>query len=167
VTCRCPFYSSPFLRSRQELEVLHTLEHRSRIHDVKFVRRVDDGGEVLLVVPEDKRTTVYGVPPNSDIILCPVAHLVGHGSRVKAIDAIRISSPSSLQDSTTIVCSVLRRGQYIFPLLPPPDGEMSHMEKPTTPEKDAKRDRESDSKRKRRKQKWQRSSAQRLVFIFA
>ena len=39
----------------QELEVLHTLEHGSRIHDVKFVQRAGGSGEVLLVAAENKK----------------------------------------------------------------------------------------------------------------
>jgi len=60
---------------------LTTLEHGSRTHEVKFVRRVGGGGEVLLVVGEDKRTTVYEVFPNTKTILHPVAHQVRHGNQ--------------------------------------------------------------------------------------
>jgi len=71
----------PCLTPPQELTVLHTLEHASRIHDVKFVQRVDGGGEVLLVAAENKTTTVYEVSSDTDIILRPIAHLVGHRNR--------------------------------------------------------------------------------------
>lgn len=65
----------------QKLEVLHTLEHGSRIHDVKFVRRVGGGGDVLLVAAEDKMTTGYEVSPNTDVIPRPITRLIGHGNR--------------------------------------------------------------------------------------
>jgi protein MAK11 len=84
VRCRIPS-THPCLTPLQELEVLYTLEHGSRIHDVKFVGRVGGGGEVLLVAAEDKRTTVYEVAPNSDAILRPVAYLVGHRNRCVAL----------------------------------------------------------------------------------
>ncbi|KAI9510046.1 WD40 repeat-like protein [Russula earlei] len=106
-----------------ELTILYTLEHTSRIHDVKFVQRVSGSGEVLLVAAESKTTTVYEVASDADIILRPIAHLVGHRNRVKAIDTIRIALPSTLQDSTTILSTVSSDGTvnvYDLSLLPPP-----------------------------------------------
>jgi len=107
------------------LEVLHTLEHGSRIHDVKFVRRVGGGGEVLLVAAEDKMTTGYEVSFNTDAILPPrpITRLIGHGNRVKAIDVIRIALPSASRDSTTIICTASSDGTiniYDLSLLSPP-----------------------------------------------
>lgn len=71
----------PFLTFLQDLALLHTLEHSSRIHDVKFAQRVDGGGEVILVAAEDKKTTVYEVSPDSGTFLRAIAYLVGHGNR--------------------------------------------------------------------------------------
>lgn len=70
-----------FLNTPQKLAILHTLEHTARIHDVKFAKRVDGTGEVLLVAAEDKTTTVYEVHPDASILLRPTARLVGHGNR--------------------------------------------------------------------------------------
>jgi len=109
-----------------ELEILHTLEHASRIHDVKFVQRVGGGGEVVLIAAEDKKTTVYEVSSNSenDLRLRPAAYLIGHGNRVKAIDTIRISlPPSTSRDPTTVISTVSSDGTvnvYDLSLLPPP-----------------------------------------------
>ncbi|KAH9962668.1 WD40-repeat-containing domain protein [Russula dissimulans] len=109
-----------------ELTVLHTVEHGSRIHDVKFVQRVGGEGELLLVAAENKTTTVYEVSSDADVILRPIAHLVGHRNRsssysVKAIDTIRIALPSTLRDSTTIMSTVSSDGTinvYDLSLLP-------------------------------------------------
>jgi hypothetical protein len=75
----CP--SHLCLTPPQDLKVLCTLEHPSRIHGVKFTQRVGGGGEVLLVAAEDKKTTVYEVSPDTETVLCPIAYLVGHGNR--------------------------------------------------------------------------------------
>jgi protein MAK11 len=83
VRYRYPFVY-PCLTWPQELATLYTLEHASRIHDVKFVQRVDGEGEVLLVAAEDKKTTVYEVHPDIHTIMHPVAYLVGHKNRCVA-----------------------------------------------------------------------------------
>jgi len=107
-----------------ELANLHTLEHTARIHDVKFAQRVDGTGEVVLVAAEDKTTTVYEVHPDASTLLSPVARLVGHGNRVKALDTIRIALPStSPLHSTTILSTVSSDGTinvYDLSLLPSP-----------------------------------------------
>jgi protein MAK11 len=64
-----------------DLEVLYTLEHASRIHDVKFVQRVDREGEVVFVAAEDKKTTVYEISLDTDTVLRPIAYFVGHKNR--------------------------------------------------------------------------------------
>jgi protein MAK11 len=134
------FLPCPCLTLSQDLKVLHTLDHAYRIHDVKFTQRVSGGGELLLVAAEDKKTTVYEVSPDTETILRPIAYLVGHGNRcvveslsedfllkgsyrVKAIDTIRLSLPSSSQGYTTIMSTVSSDGTinvYDLSLLPPP-----------------------------------------------
>jgi protein MAK11 len=133
-------FDYPCLTLHQELAALYTLEHASRIHDVKFVQRVDGEGEVLLVAAEDKKTTVYEVHSDIHTIMHPVAYLVGHKNRcvvenaltlshskkscrVKAIDTIRVALPSTRRNSTTILSSVCSDGTinvYDLSLLPPP-----------------------------------------------
>jgi protein MAK11 len=119
---------------------LYTLEHASRIHDVKFAQRVDREGEVLFVAAEDKKTTVYEIFLDTDTVLRPIAYLVGHKNRyvadkpltpsyskracrVKAIDTIRIALPPTRGDSTTILSTVSSDGTinvYDLSLLPHP-----------------------------------------------
>ena len=70
-----------FPNTPKDLALLHTLEHSSRIHDVKFAQRVDGESEVVLVAAEDKKTTVYEVNPDSGTFLRVIAYLVGHGNR--------------------------------------------------------------------------------------
>jgi protein MAK11 len=106
-----------------DLALLHTLEHASRIHDVKFAQRVDGEGEVVLVAAEDKKTTVYEVNPDSGTFLRAIAYLVGHGNRVKALDTIKIALSSTKRRSTTLLSSVSSDGTinvYDLSLLPPP-----------------------------------------------
>jgi protein MAK11 len=117
---------------------VHTLEHSSRIHDVKFAQRVDGQGEVVLVAAEDKRTTVYEVSSDSGAFVRAIAYLVGHGNRyvhrvsqrcpaqmsysVKAIDTQKITLPSITRRSTTILSSVSSDGTinvYDLSHLPP------------------------------------------------
>jgi len=106
-----------------DLALLHTLDHSSRIHDVKFAQRVGGEGEVVLVAAEDKKTTVYEVSPDSGTFLRAIAYLVGHGNRVKALDTQKITLPSVKQRFTTILSSVSSDGTinvYDLSLLPPP-----------------------------------------------
>jgi protein MAK11 len=194
------FLPCPCLTPPQDLKVLHTLDHAYRIHDVKFTQRAGGGGEILLVAAEDKKTTVYEVAPDTETILRPIAYLVGHGNRsvveslsegfllkgsyrVKAIDTIRISLPSTLRGSTTIMSAVSSDGTinvYDLSLLPSAptetapeispvitydtkgsrltcvtlaDGGMGHLE-PSTPEKAEKRNRESDSEELEEDEEW-------------
>ncbi|KAH8991658.1 WD40-repeat-containing domain protein [Lactarius akahatsu] len=105
-----------------DLALLHTMEHASRIHDVKFAQRVNGEGEVVLVAAEDRKTTVYDVCPDSGTFLRAIAYLIGHGNRVKALDTIRIALPSTTRCSTTLLSSVSSDGTinvYDLSFLPP------------------------------------------------
>ncbi|KAI9440753.1 WD40-repeat-containing domain protein [Lactarius indigo] len=157
-----------------DLTLLHTMEHASRIHDVKFAQRIDGKGEVVLVAAEDKNTTVYELSPDSGAFLRAIAHLVGHGNRVKALDTIKIALPSTTRRSTTLLSSVSSDGTinvYDLSLLPPglseeivetspvvqydskgsrltcvtlADGDVDRLEQPE-PKKGTKREREPES----------------------
>ena len=64
----------------QEMTLLHTIAHPSRLHDVKFSARAsgdEEGGELLLAGAEDKKLAVYEVssPPRL------IAELIGHERR--------------------------------------------------------------------------------------
>ena len=63
------------------MTLIHTLQHPSRIHDVRFCKRVEDKGELLLVAAEDKRVTVYEVPSDHEKPPSIIAHFVGHENR--------------------------------------------------------------------------------------
>jgi protein MAK11 len=75
------FLPIPVFTLPQELEVLYTLDHASRIHDVQFAQRVDREGEVVFVAAEDKKTTVYEISLDPETVLHPIAYLVGHRNR--------------------------------------------------------------------------------------
>ncbi|KAI0050948.1 WD40 repeat-like protein [Auriscalpium vulgare] len=106
-----------------DLVKLHTVNHASRIHDVKFVRRVDSDDDVLLVAGEDKKVTAYAVSSDPDEAPKPIAHFVGHGNRAKAIDTLRIALPLASRPSTTILSSVSSDGTIhvydLYALSPP------------------------------------------------
>lgn len=61
--------------------LLHTIRHPSRLHDLKFCKRVGGQGEVLLVAGEDKKVTVYDVPSDIQKVPTPIAYMVGHTNR--------------------------------------------------------------------------------------
>lgn len=61
--------------------LLHTINHPSRIHDVKFCKRVSGAGDVLLVGAEDKKLSVYDVSNDPEAIPKVIAEMVGHGNR--------------------------------------------------------------------------------------
>lgn len=63
------------------MSLLHTITHPSRLHSVRFCKRVVGDGEVLLVAAEDKKVSVYDIP--FDVMSTPtiVAEMVGHTNR--------------------------------------------------------------------------------------
>jgi len=128
---------------RTDMTLIQTIPHPSRIHDFAFCLRShasspDD--ELLLVAAEDKKISVYmcqpsvdaspkpsndeSNPSDTDILpdaerddksqYCIVAELVGHENRVKAIDILRISVPSSsneIESTSTILASASSDGK--------------------------------------------------------
>lgn len=63
------------------MTLLQTITHPSRIQDVRFVKRVGEEGELLLVAAEDKKVTVYDSENGSNTTLPILAELVGHQNR--------------------------------------------------------------------------------------
>lgn len=63
------------------MTLIHTLQHPSRIHDLKFTKRVEGTGELLLVAAEDKKVAIYLVPADRTEAPKIIAHLVGHENR--------------------------------------------------------------------------------------
>ncbi|VDC02899.1 unnamed protein product [Peniophora sp. CBMAI 1063] len=93
---------------KTDLSKVHTITHPSRIQDVKFVSRPDGAGQVLLVAAEDKKTTAYVVVPDADVQPRIIASFIGHGSRVKAIDTLRVARADGT--ATTVLGSVSSDG---------------------------------------------------------
>ncbi|TCD68009.1 hypothetical protein EIP91_011620 [Steccherinum ochraceum] len=100
-----------------EMTLLHTITHPSRIHDIKFHRRVDGEGEVLFVAAEDKKLSVYDVPSDREKAPSIIAEMIGHSNRVKAVDALEVAllpNPESKRTSTTIVCTISSDGKILL-----------------------------------------------------
>ncbi|KAI0332690.1 WD40 repeat-like protein [Cubamyces sp. BRFM 1775] len=95
-----------------EMELLHSITHPSRLHDIKFCKRVDGDGELLFAAGEDKKLSVYDVPQDHTQVPTVIAEMVGHGNRVKAVDWMRIALPEGAsQQSTTLVCTISSDGK--------------------------------------------------------
>ncbi|KAJ3510710.1 hypothetical protein NLJ89_g4522 [Agrocybe chaxingu] len=92
------------------MDLLHAIAHPSRIHDVKFCKRVDGEGEILLVAAEDRKLYVYQVPIDSAAPSI-VAEMIGHQNRVKAVQTLELALPeASGRKSTTIAATVSSDG---------------------------------------------------------
>lgn len=61
------------------MDMLCTIIHASRIHDVKFCSRVAGEGEFLLVAAEDHKLSVYDIPESGAPKI--IAEMVGHTNR--------------------------------------------------------------------------------------
>ena len=64
----------------QDMQLLQTFSHSSRIQDVRFFLD-EDGTEYLLVAAEDKKVTFYGLEAEDTNSLPVVAEAVGHENR--------------------------------------------------------------------------------------
>lgn len=62
------------------MDLLYTITHASRIHDVKFCSRVEAEGELLLVGAEDHKLTIYDVPKDGSAPKV-IAATTGHTNR--------------------------------------------------------------------------------------
>ncbi|KAI0923588.1 hypothetical protein AcW1_006500 [Taiwanofungus camphoratus] len=71
-----------------DMKSLHTIIHPSRLHDVKFCRRVLGKGEVLLVAAEDKKLSVYDVPSEPEGVPTVIAEMVGHSNRFVSVNLL-------------------------------------------------------------------------------
>ena len=63
------------------MELLHSITHPSRLHDLRFCTRVEGEGELLLVGAEDKKLSVYSMPKDRTKAPTIVAEMVGHANR--------------------------------------------------------------------------------------
>ncbi|KAI0343342.1 WD40 repeat-like protein [Trametopsis cervina] len=114
-----------------DMELLHTITHPSRIHDIKFCKHVSGDGEVLLVAGEDKKVAVYNVPSDPEQPLHVIAEMVGHENRVKAVDTLSIALPPisdapDARTSTTLVSTISSDGKVrVFDLADVPAGPVT------------------------------------------
>lgn len=63
------------------MDLLHIIHHPSRLHDVRFCKRVNGEGELLLVAAEDKKVSIYDLPSDLDKVPSIIAEMVGHSNR--------------------------------------------------------------------------------------
>ncbi|KAJ7138804.1 WD40-repeat-containing domain protein [Mycena filopes] len=104
-----------------DMNLLHTINHPSRLQDVKFCKRVNGPGEVLLAGAEDKKLSIYELSTDPETPPRIVAEMTGHENRVKAIETLRIALPPAAHaahgPSTTVVCTASSDGKiHIYDL---------------------------------------------------
>jgi len=68
------------------MDLLHTINHSSRLHDLHFCKRVIGAGEVLLAAAEDKKLSVYDIYNESDKPPKFIATMIGHSNRWGHLD---------------------------------------------------------------------------------
>jgi protein MAK11 len=117
----------------QDMNLIHTITHPSRLQDVKFCARVDGAGDVLLAGAEDKKLSVYELSTDPEKPPRVIAEMTGHANRsvslpriynkssrftescvcsVKAIATLPIAlPPASGRASTTVVCTASSDGK--------------------------------------------------------
>ena len=132
------------------MELLHSITHPSRLHDIKFCKRVEGEGELLLAGAEDKKLSVYDVPEDRTKPPTVVAEMVGHTNRsvftlpfcapladgtttsVKAVDTIHVALPEGAsRPSTTLVCTISSDGKvrlYDLAALPASSQEKTQLQ---------------------------------------
>lgn len=74
----------------QNLALLHTITHPSRVQDVKFVRHPETKEEILLVGAEDKKLSIYFIPSETSETPYVIAEMIGHTNRC----ALALLSPT-------------------------------------------------------------------------
>ncbi|KAJ7493211.1 WD40-repeat-containing domain protein [Mycena galericulata] len=95
-----------------DMNLLHTITHPARLQDVKFCKRVNGTGDVLLAGAEDAKLSIYNISSDPDTPPRIVAEMTGHANRVKAVDTLSIALPAaSGRASTTIVATVSSDGK--------------------------------------------------------
>ncbi|KAH7890993.1 WD40-repeat-containing domain protein [Phlebopus sp. FC_14] len=104
----------------------HTVTHPSRIQSVRFCKRVNGEGELLLVAAEDKKVSVYEVLKDPEQLPKIIAEMIGHLNRVKAVETLDIALPASsstdARKMTTIVCTISSDGKiFVYDLAELPE----------------------------------------------
>ncbi|KAF8548712.1 WD40 repeat-like protein [Imleria badia] len=101
----------------------HSITHPSRIQSLRFCKRVNGDGELLLVAAEDKKISIYQVSEDSQSTPTIIAEMVGHSNRVKAVETLHIALPKTATNradaraTTTIVCTISSDGKiFVYDL---------------------------------------------------
>ncbi|KAF7371044.1 Glycosyltransferase family 39 protein [Mycena sanguinolenta] len=95
-----------------DMNLIHTINHPSRLQDVKLCKRVNGEGDVLLAGAEDKKLSIYDISTDPEKPPRMVAEMTGHANRVKAVATLPIALPAaSGRASTTLVCTVSSDGK--------------------------------------------------------
>jgi protein MAK11 len=115
----------------------HTVTHPSRIHSLRFCKRVNGDGELLLVAAEDKKVSIYQISEDPQSTPTIIAEMVGHSNRfvrisargisdqslarVKAVETLHIALPKTTPEdpraTTTIVCTISSDGKiFVYDL---------------------------------------------------
>ncbi|KAJ7780239.1 WD40-repeat-containing domain protein [Mycena maculata] len=95
-----------------DMNLIHTITHPSRLQDVKFCKRVNGEGDVLLAGAEDTKLSIYEISTDPDTPPRIIAEMTGHAKRVKAVDTLRIALPAGApRKTTTVVCTVSSDGR--------------------------------------------------------
>jgi len=119
------------------MDLVHTIKHPSRLHDVHFCKRISGDGELLLAAAEDKHLSVYDISSDPDKAPTIIALMTGHTNRVKAVQTLTIALPPLLtsaspgRTSTTIACTVSSDGKirvYDMAMVPSLDGGVEKVE---------------------------------------
>ncbi|KAI0730841.1 WD40-repeat-containing domain protein [Earliella scabrosa] len=123
-----------------EMDLLHSITHTSRLHDIKFCKRVVGEGELLLAGAEDKKLSIYEVPKDRTKPPTIIAEMAGHANRVKAVDVIRIALPEgSSRQSTTLVCTISSDGKvHLYDLAALPESASERIQLQPVAEYDTK-----------------------------
>ncbi|KAL0953924.1 hypothetical protein HGRIS_005089 [Hohenbuehelia grisea] len=106
-----------------EMDMIHTITHKSRLHDVRFCPRVNGTGDVLFACAEDKNLSIYELSQDPETPPKIIATMTGHTNRVKAVDVLPIALPPSTgRESTTVVCTISSDGMvHIYDMAALPD----------------------------------------------
>ncbi|KAG2061657.1 WD40 repeat-like protein [Suillus hirtellus] len=104
-----------------DMVLRHTITHPSRIHTIRFSKRVNGSGELLLVGAEDKKLSIYDIPDDPEKMPTVIAEMTGHSNRVKAVEILPLALPRSTKAnaslSTIILCTVSSDGKiHIYDL---------------------------------------------------
>ncbi|KAJ7029782.1 WD40-repeat-containing domain protein [Mycena alexandri] len=100
-----------------DMNLLHTITHPARLHDVQFCKRVNGEGDVLLAGAEDKKLAIYALSTDPETPPRIIAEMTGHANRSPSPPSPSPSPPAALAAhgaSTTVVCTVSSDGKILL-----------------------------------------------------